>query len=407
MENCNITKFDLNFTKTLLVAGVNTRPIVRSAKNLGLQVIAIDCFEDQYISKHTDALFMTGERSKISKPKEFFHLALEALDSYNPDVVILSSGMENCPEKVEKLGKRIKIAGNKPSQLEICRNERRLFDIADNLEIPHPKTKQIENKDEALENAREIGFPLLIKPSRGGGGIGIKLVENEAELINRWKNLSLDRDRNVSYLQEFINGRNASASVLSTGSRAKCLTVNEQIIGEKKLDVPRRFGYCGNVIPLSEEDNTISKLKEYSESICEELELLGSNGVDFVVKDKPYLVEVNPRLQNTMDLVELSLGINLLEEHFKSFSGEIVESPPLLQCSAKLIVYARKTLKVPDLTSFQDAVDIPKPKSFIKKGMPICSVLKTGHKREKVVEKAYELAKKIQRRVYGSPEPSS
>ncbi|KXB06003.1 hypothetical protein AKJ52_02690 [candidate division MSBL1 archaeon SCGC-AAA382C18] len=400
MKNYNDS--DSNFTSSLLVVGVNTRPIVKSAKDLGLNVIAIDCFEDQYISKNSDALYITEKKSKTSRSEEFLNLAREAIDSYSPDFAIFSSGIEYFPEKVEKLEKEVKIAGNGPEQFKNCMDEEKLFNIAESLGIPHPKTKRIEDRDEAIEKAREICFPLLVKPVRRGGGVGIGYVEDEDGLIDVCTNLLSNCDRTDFYIQEYIDGIDVSASILSNGDSAECLTVNEQIIGAKKLDVPRRFGYCGNVIPYSGNSETVSKIENYSEVICEKLKLLGSNGVDFVVKDKPYLIEVNPRLQNTMDMVELSLGINLLKEHFKSLREELNETSPILQCSAKLIVYSKEGIKVPNLATFPDVVDIPKTGSFVKEGEPICSVLKTGSKREKVIEGAYGLVKKIQEKIYES-----
>lgn len=384
---------------SIMVVGVNTRPIVKSAKALGVKTIAVDCFGDIDLLECADAVFSVrsaklGIQLKSSKRSSLFQLSLQALEAHDVDAVLLTSGMEHDSAFIAELGKRTKIIGNDRAHLETCKNKEKLFRIADKLGIPYPLTRRVRRRDEALEAARDIGYPVILKPAFGGGGIGIRLARSPDELERSFRRVLSAGDNESLYVQQYVRGIDASTSILSNGDEAKCLTVNEQLIGDKRLGVPRPFGYCGNVIPLNKPEFE-NQIAENSRAICEEIGLVGSNGVDFVLSDQPYLMEINPRFQNTIDCVEGLLGINLVEEHIRSCKGELSKYRQPDGYSVKLILYAKGDFEIPDLTKVRDIVDIPRPRSIIRKGKPVCCVLKFGESRHGVIVEAYDSASKV------------
>ncbi len=384
---------------SIMVVGVNTRPIVKSAKALGVKTIAVDCFGDIDLLECADAVFSVrsaklGIQLKSSKRSSLFQLSLQALEAHDVDAVLLTSGMEHDSAFIAELGKRTKIIGNDRAHLETCKNKEKLFRIADKLGIPYPLTRRVRRRDEALEAARDIGYPVILKPAFGGGGIGIRLARSPDELERSFRRVLSAGDNESLYVQQYVRGIDASTSILSNGDEAKCLTVNEQLIGDKRLGVPRPFGYCGNVIPLNKPEFE-NQIAENSRAICEEIGLVGSNGVDFVLSDQPYLMEINPRFQNTIDCVEGLLGINLVEEHIRSCKGELSKYRQPDGYSVKLILYAKGDFEIPDLTKVRDIVDIPRPRSIIRKGKPVCCVLKFGESRHGVIVDAYDSASKV------------
>lgn len=392
------SKLTLPFN-SIMVVGVNTRPIVKSAKALGLKTIAVDCFGDADLRECADAVFsLRSAKSKVqpkrSRGSSLFQLSLQALEAHDVDAILLTSGMEHNLAFIGELGKRAKIIGNDTTRLETCENKEKLFRIADKLGIPYPLTRKVRKLDEALEAARDIGYPVVLKPAVGGGGIGIKLARSPDELERSFGRVLIACDNERFYVQQYIRGIDASTSILSNGDEAKCLTVNEQVIGDKRLGVPRPFGYCGNVIPLNKPEFE-NEIAEASRAICEEIGLMGSNGVDFVLSDRPYMMEINPRFQNTIDCVEGLLGINLVEEHIRACGGEVGKYGQPKGYSAKLILYAKRDVKIPDLKKIPDIVDITPEGSFVRKGHPICSILKFGESRDETIADAYALASKV------------
>jgi hypothetical protein len=382
-----------------MVIGVNTRPIVKSVKALGLRTIAVDCFGDMDLLECADAVFSVrsaepGGKPKSSKRSSLLQLSLKALKAHDVDAILLASGTEHDPKFIGALGRKARIIGNDAARLEICKDKKKLFRTADRLGIPHPLTRKVRRRDEALEAAQDIGCPVVLKPAFGGGGIGIRLARSPEELGRHYGMVLSAGDNESLYVQQYIQGVDASTSILSSGDEARCLTVNEQVIGDKRLGVPRPFGYCGNVIPLGEH-KFARKIAEHSEALCEEIGLVGSNGVDFVLSDQPYLMEINPRFQNTIDCVEGLLEINLVREHIQACGGEVGEYKQPKGYSVKLILYAKEDIEVPDLTRVPDVVDITPQGSIVRRGHPICSILKFGKNRDKTIADAYALAGKV------------
>jgi predicted ATP-grasp superfamily ATP-dependent carboligase len=383
-----------------MVVGVNTRPIVKSAKALGLRTVSVDCFGDVDLAAYADALFSVrpleprGPYKGFERPS-LFELAIRALESQEVDAILLASGMEHDFKRVEELKRRAEVIGNDVSRLKLCRDKLKLFHIASKIGIPHPQTERVRKPAQALRAAERIGYPVVLKPAFGGGGMGIRLARSAEEIERKLKWVLGDGDGKTAYVQEFIRGIDASASVLSNGDEARCLTVNEQVIGDAKLGSPRPFGYCGNIIPLAAKEEQVAKIAEYSEELCSRIGLVGSNGIDFVLADEPYLMEINPRFQNTIDCVEGLLGMNLVEEHIRSCRGELGRYRKPMDYSAKLILYAKKDVKVPDLTKLPDVVDIPREGSVIKRGRPVCSILKFGKYRRRLTSDAYLAANEV------------
>lgn len=382
-----------NSLNSILVVGVNPRPIVKSAKALGLKTIAVGCFCDLDLLSCADDVFSKRTLDFEGVPPSLFELCLQALEVHEVDAIILASSTEHDPRFVKELSKHAEIIGNTTIHLEMCEKKERLFRIADELDIPHPFTKRVETLYDALKAAENIGYPVVLKPAFGGGGIGIKLAGSPEELERLYGRVLSAGDSETLYVQQFIRGVDGSASILSNGDEARCLTVNEQIIGDKRLGAPMPFGYCGNMIPLEHE--FAGKIAEYSQMLCIEMGLVGSNGVDFVLSDRPYLMEINPRFQSTIDCVEGLLGINLVKEHIRACRGELGRYEKPKGCSVKLILYATRDVRIPDLTKIPHIVDVPPQGSVVRKGHPICSVLKFGESRRKVITNGYALAGRI------------
>lgn len=384
---------------SVMVVGVNTRPIVKSAKSLGMKTISVDLFEDLDLRKCADELYClknrgSEEHAREETTRKLFVKALDLLDDYEVDIVLFSSGAEHHPDLVEKINEKTTILGNDATQLNVCSEKEKLFSIAEELGIPTPPTICVTNMEEALKSAEKIRYPVILKPFSGGGGIGIELANSPVEVQDKFeKVISLSEKRKV-YVQKKINGTNVSTSILSDGERSRCLTINEQIIGDKRLGVPSSFGYCGNVVPLGINKKLLGKLAGFSETLCEGIGLRGSNGLDFVVSDQPYLVEVNPRFQGTMECVQEVLKINLVKEHIQSCRGIMKNYRDPRGYCIKLVLYSEDNLIVPNLENFQ-VVDLPPPGSLVRKGHPICSILKSGKNRGKIVKEAYAVAKTI------------
>ncbi|MEZ5333941.1 MAG: ATP-grasp domain-containing protein [Methanolobus sp.] len=118
------------------------------------------------------------------------------------------------------------------------------------------------------------------------------------------------------------------------------------------------------------------------------------NGVDFIISETgPVVIEVNARFQGSLDTVEMSTGINLVDAHVKAFNNVLVPVNDRGTYSGRAILYADRELIVTENTlkklSGINICDI-EPRTAINPMEPVMSVLCSGHDREDVLIKLEE-----------------
>ncbi|MDH5687997.1 MAG: ATP-grasp domain-containing protein, partial [Candidatus Bathyarchaeota archaeon] len=245
--------------------------------------------------------------------------------------------------------------------------------------------------------SKETGFPIVVKPVKDFGGAGIRKVENLEELEQIFEKLHCPQQEMV--IQEYILGIAASVSVISSRNECSALTLNEQLMGLSEFGQTEPFGYCGNIVPLPTSDKISSVCKELAERIVLHFELVGSNGVDFVISDDsvPYVIEVNPRFQGSLECVENVLGLNIVEAHVKACRRGLLPKVPnaISKFCTRLILFAPRRLVVPDLSRYTQVRDVPLPGVVIEKGEPICSIIAEEKDRVSSFRKAEDAAQRI------------
>lgn len=220
----------------------------------------------------------------------------------------------------------MKFIGPGPEAIELLGDKTKARTLARELGIPTPEgtTKELTSNAEAIETARTIGYPVLLKAAAGGGGRGMRQVEQEEELLQ-----NLEQARH----------------------EAKNAFGDDRVYLEKYIVKPRHIEFQlladahGNVIHLGERECSIQrrhqKLIEESPSVILTPELRremgeaaitllthakyeGAATVEFLVSQdlKYYFLEVNTRLQVEHPVTEFVTGLDLVREQFRIAQGE-------------------------------------------------------------------------------------
>lgn len=395
--------------KTFLVVAFNARPIALSAKRLGLHVLAADYWGDADIQGSVDGLVSVIKQRPGNRPKRpdapvhesLFDAALKAIDQYGaPDSILMGSGMDDHPDFWERLERVAPILGNDIMSLLRMRNRIRLFALAEKIGIVCPDTIEVKSADECLEVANEMGYPVILKPLTGSGGYGIDIAHDEDEARRFYGN------RKSLLVQEYVKGIDASSSVLGNGDECMVVSVNEQLIGKKELGSTRPFGYCGNIVPLGGSPRVRALIEEASRALGEALGIVGTNGIDWVVRsdDVPVLMEVNPRFQGTLECIEMLTGANVVKMHIEACKGRLpLKSPRMNGFATKMIVYAKARRVVGDLRQIDGTYDVPVLNTIIDIGDPICTVQEQDKTRSESIERAMETIKKVRNLLSSQP----
>jgi hypothetical protein len=392
--------------KNVLVVGVDTVAVASSAKRAGYAVYAADYFSDvdlQMVCSECMAMIAQGKGKSCGritsnfKPEALLEMAKNLSKKHRMDAVLLSSGLDDHFHILYELNDLIPILGNSPSVIQNVREKPKFFDALKRLKVPHPETVIVKDVLEAKAAAAKIGYPVIVKPIKGFGGTSVKLARNPIEVERAFSEVSA-LGENV-LVQTFINGVHASMSILVADENVEILSINEQLLGLASVFQHEPFGYCGNIVPLHVANSTFEKCKVIAEKIALYFGLKGSNGVDIVISKSgtPYVIEVNPRFQGTLECVEKVFGINMVKSHIHACLYGVlpeIRDKPSNFCT-RLILYAPKRVLVPNLTVFQEVRDIPFPESIIEKGEPLCSILTVGKTRDLSFRKAEKLTRII------------
>lgn len=390
---------------SLLMVGVDVASIASSASNAGYKVYAVDYFGDQdlrRVSKKFFSIINQKRGESCGRLGVDFNLemllkgAREISKKNHIDAILLSTGLDDSFEVLSELSEIAPILGNSPRLVRRVRDKERFFSELKRLGLHCPETVLTGNLREALKASEGIGYPVLVKPPESFGGTGIRKACNSTQLKRAFESTIHKQD---VLIQKYVRGVHASASVISSGCEAVTLTVNEQLLGLRSVGQKEPFGYCGNIVPLSASEEVMSECSRMAKKIILQFGLLGSNGVDFVISEDniPYVIEVNPRFQGTLECVERVLGINLVEAHIKACIEGVLPKvqPEVSRFCTRLIIYAPHRSVVPDLSSFPNVRDVPIEGVIVEEGEPVCSVITDGEDRESSFRKANDIAEKI------------
>ncbi|OQX22078.1 MAG: hypothetical protein BWK75_01660 [Candidatus Altiarchaeales archaeon A3] len=379
------------------IIGLNARAAAQSAKKTGFDVFLATYFCDMDTAGITKNFFSMQKEKFVPNLKKYSVNALSefAIEKFKGKVedVILTSKIGDSANVVTAIEKNFKITGNSSENVMKAKSWKYLKKVLDKYSINYPKTFIIDvNCKSEIKNAcEELNFPCVIKAMDIDKG---KCHPQQIFSFADFENLiSKGKVQGEILIQEFIEGISLSCSILSNGKRAVAVSVNQQLIGEKFLG-GCGLKYCGNIVPYDGKSGLIQNIKKFSELIILDLSLVGSNGIDYVVrKDKIYFMEINPRIQDTIENVEKYLGINLVEGHIKAcnnsdekfnFGGERKNG----KFYGKGIIYAEKDVNVKNLYDLKiDMGDVPNPNTIIKKNEPVCCVYEEGESNNDVLEK--------------------
>jgi predicted ATP-grasp superfamily ATP-dependent carboligase len=392
--------------KNLLLIGMDTTSLAKSAKKAGYKVCAVDYFGDQDLRAVSDCTFSMiqqkegGSCGRLSANFDVKALleGAKKMSRVNPiDAILLSTGLDDSPEVLRELSEIVPILGNSPEMIQKVRDREGFTDELKRLEVPVPETVVVQDLSEAAGASEKIGYPVVAKPVKGFGGAGIRKIEDSEGFGEIFKELFCPQQGVV--IQEYIQGIAASVSVISSKNGSSVLTVNEQLIGLSEFGQKEPFGYCGNIVPLNASEDTLSMCRGLAERVVLHFGLVGSNGVDIAISDSgiPYVVEVNPRFQGTLECVENVLDLNMVEAHVKACRKGLLPKVPntIPKFCTRLVLFAPHRSVVPDLSRYAEVRDIPLPGVLIEEGEPICSIIAEENDRDSSFKKARNAAQQI------------
>jgi len=288
-------------------------------KKLGFETIIVNC-NPETVSTDYDT----------SDKLYFEPLTLEdVLSIYkkeNPVGVIAQFGGQtplNLAKELEENG--VKILGTPPAVIDLAEDRDLFRDMMEKLEIPMPESGIAVNVNEALAIAKEIGYPVMVRPSYVLGGRGMEVVYDDESMNNYMQAAAgVTPDRPV-LIDRFLNhALECEADAVSDGTYAFVPAVMEHIelagvhSGDSACIIPSKH--------ISPEN--VAVIKDYTRKIAVEMHVRGLMNMQYAIEDgKVYVLEANPRASRTVPLVSKVCNIRMVPLAIDIVTADITGRP--------------------------------------------------------------------------------
>ncbi|WP_027328519.1 urea carboxylase [Marinimicrobium agarilyticum] len=317
--------------QTVLIAnrGEIAVRIAKTLKSMGITSVAVYSDADRN-SAHVDAadiaIALGGESAADSylKVDKILAAAKETgAQAIIPGYGFLSENAEFC-EQCEAAG--IAFCGPTPQQIREFGLKHTSREIAEKAGVPlTPGTGLLDSLDEAKTAATKIGYPVMLKSTAGGGGIGLTRCDDEAALVEAFESVkrlgqNFFSDSGV-FLERFVdNARHVEVQIFGDG-KGKVLA-----LGERDCSLQRRNQKVVEETPAPKlPAATRDKLLAASVSLGEAVKYRSAGTIEYIydpARDDFYFLEVNTRLQVEHPITEACTGVDLVEWMILTAAGE-------------------------------------------------------------------------------------
>ncbi|GIV39059.1 MAG: carbamoyl-phosphate synthase (glutamine-hydrolyzing) [Thermonema sp.] len=292
---------------------------VLAAKECGYETIMINC-NPETVSTDFDVA------DKLYFEPVFWEHIYDIIQHEKPEGVIVQLGGQTALKLAEKLNRYgIPILGTSYEALDLAEDRGKFSELLRSLNIPYPKFGVVEDANQASELAKQLDFPLLVRPSYVLGGQSMKIVINEEELEQHVVDILNQIPDNRILLDHFLEGAiEAEADAICDGEDVYIIGIMEHI-----EPAGIHSGDSNAVLPaFSLGPLVIEQIELYTKKIALALNTVGLINIQFAIKDnKVYVIEANPRASRTVPFIckayqepyvnyatKIMLGVNKLKD---------------------------------------------------------------------------------------------
>lgn len=252
-----------------------------------------------------------------------FEEVMNVIELEQPKGVILQFGGQTAINLAEQLTKAgVPILGTQLEDLDRA-EDRKLFEKAlKELGIPQPPGQTATNEAEALEAARAIGFPVLVRPSYVLGGRAMEIVENEDDLRSYMKTAVKASSEHPVLIDSYIVGKECEVDAISDGQSVLIPGIMEHI---ERAGV--HSGDSMAVYPPQHLSKQVQdKIVDYTKRLAIGLNCIGMMNIQFVIQNEQvYVIEVNPRASRTVPFLSKVTNIPMAQVATKLILGQTLK----------------------------------------------------------------------------------
>ena len=249
---------------------------------------------------------------------------LEIVRLENPKGVIVQFGGQT-PLKLARAleAEGVPIIGTTPDAIDRAEDRERFQHMIEKLDLLQPHNATARSADEAVELAKKIGYPLVVRPSYVLGGRAMEIVYKEDELRHYMKTAVQVSDDSPVLLDFFLpNAIEMDVDAISDGDSVVIGAIMQHI---EQAGIHSGDSAC-SLPPYSLSESIQDEMREICKKMARELGVRGLMNVQLALQDdKIYVIEVNPRASRTIPFVSKCIGVSLAKIAARCMVGQTLE----------------------------------------------------------------------------------
>jgi carbamoyl-phosphate synthase large subunit len=285
----------------------------RAARNRGLEVLVLN-YNPETVSTDWD----------ITDKLYFEEITLErVLDIHafeHPMGIVTFSGGQLANSLARKLEKsKVPLLGTTGKSVDKAENRARFSSLLEGLSIKQPSWTAASSEKEVIRFARDVGYPVMIRPSYVLSGTAMKVACNEEELISYLSHASTISSEYPVVVSKYLEAYEVEIDAVSDGKKVVGVT-SEHIeragihSGDATMVTPYRF--------LRSEQ--VGKMQDIALELALALHIIGPFNIQFLVNHEVHVLELNLRTSRSMPFSSKSRGVNLMELSAQAvFDGDL------------------------------------------------------------------------------------
>ncbi len=276
----------------------------KALKKLGFETIIVNCNPETVSTDYDTSDKLYFEPLTLED-------VLSIYEKEKPLGVIAQFGGQtplNLAADLKKYG--VNILGTTPETIDLAEDRDLFRAMMDKLEIPMPESGMAVNVEEALECAKRIGYPVMVRPSYVLGGRGMEVVHDDEHMkVYMAAAVGVTPDRPILIDRFLHNALECEADAISDGEHAFVPAVMEHI---ELAGIHSGDSAC--VLPsINISPENVETIKTYTMKIAQEMHVQGLMNMQYAIEDgKVYVLEANPRASRTVPLVSKVCDIRMV-----------------------------------------------------------------------------------------------
>ncbi|MGE5582505.1 MAG: carbamoyl-phosphate synthase large subunit [Bacillota bacterium] len=276
---------------------------------------------------------------------------LHILELEKPEGVIVQFGGQtaiNLAAGLQEAG--FKILGTSVDSIDLAEDRKRFDRLLLDLKIPKPPGRTVVSLEEALAVAKEIGFPVLVRPSYVLGGRAMEIVYNEAELQNYLTYAVKAAPEHPVLVDRYVSGRECEVDAISDGNNVLIPGIMEHLERAGVHSGDSIAVYPPQHLTMAEQERILN----YTLKLTQALKVVGLINIQFVMDDhEVYCIEVNPRSSRTVPFMSKITGIPMVQVatkailnrsiHDQGYAGGMWPESKLIAVKAPVFSFAKLT----------------------------------------------------------------